>query len=371
MPQLTASRLHCVEPKGAASPRTAVVWAVLRQELDRASAPLTVLDVGGGTGGFAVPLATAGHRVTVVDASPDALAALTRRAAEAGVADRITAVQGDGDALGDLVEPDSADLVLCHSVLEVVDDPATVVKALADDAAAGRRGQRARRQPGRGRAAPGRSAGTSTRPPRCSPTRTAAPGGRDTPAPPLRRRPGRRAAGRRRPHRRADPRGTRRRRPGARSAAGERQTEALLAFELATAALPPYRDMATQLHLLARRPVSLFDRPSSRATATGSLADVMPRRTDARSACRTSRPARAGRRPARRRTPGRRPAGRRPRLAPARRWPPRTRRPSPTLGARHGAGADRRASRRPPRPAWSASAPASRPARTACSASSS
>ncbi|MBX7264703.1 methyltransferase domain-containing protein [Micromonospora sp. Llam7] len=114
------------------TPRTAVVWSVLRAELDRRpDAELTVLDVGGGTGGFAVPLALVGHRVTVVDASPDALAALSRRAAEAGVAERVRAVQGDGDALAGLVEPASVDLVLCHAVLEVVDDPVPVVSALA------------------------------------------------------------------------------------------------------------------------------------------------------------------------------------------------------------------------------------------------
>jgi S-adenosylmethionine-dependent methyltransferase len=113
-------------------PRTAVVWAALRRELDRHhGAPLTVLDAGGGTGGFAVPLAEAGHRVTVVDASPDALAALTRRAAEAGVADRVRALQGDADALAGYVEPARVDLVLCHSVLDVVDDPAGVVAAVA------------------------------------------------------------------------------------------------------------------------------------------------------------------------------------------------------------------------------------------------
>ena len=43
-------------------PRTAVVWAVLREELDRRGPGLVVVDVGGGTGGFAVPLAEAGHR---------------------------------------------------------------------------------------------------------------------------------------------------------------------------------------------------------------------------------------------------------------------------------------------------------------------
>ena len=112
--------------------RTAAVWAVLRRELERrGDRELTVLDVGGGTGGFAVPLALLGHRVTVVDASPDALAALTRRAADAGVADRVTAVQGDGDALAELVEARSVDLILCHAVLEVVDDPAGVVAAVA------------------------------------------------------------------------------------------------------------------------------------------------------------------------------------------------------------------------------------------------
>jgi S-adenosylmethionine-dependent methyltransferase len=115
-------------------PRTAAVWAVLHRELARARSAgtaLTVLDVGGGTGGFAVPLAEEGHRVTVVDASPDALAALTRRAHEARVADRVRAVQGDGDALAGLVEPGTVDLVLCHAVLEVVDDPAGVVAAVA------------------------------------------------------------------------------------------------------------------------------------------------------------------------------------------------------------------------------------------------
>jgi S-adenosylmethionine-dependent methyltransferase len=111
--------------------RTAAVWAVLRRELDRhPGQKLTVLDVGGGTGGFAVPLAELGHTVTVIDASPDALAALTRRAADAGVAGLVHAVQGDGDALAGLVEEGSADLVLCHAVLEFVDDPAGVVAAI-------------------------------------------------------------------------------------------------------------------------------------------------------------------------------------------------------------------------------------------------
>lgn len=85
---------------------------------------IRVLDLGGGTGGQAVRLATAGYRVTVVDPSPDALAALDRRSREAGVADTLTAIQGDAEGLGAVVGAGSVDIVLCHGVLEHVDDPA-------------------------------------------------------------------------------------------------------------------------------------------------------------------------------------------------------------------------------------------------------
>lgn len=116
--------------------RAVVVWDALDTLLDdlrerTGRNQLDVVDVGGGTGGFAVPLATAGHRVTVVDASPDALAALRRRAQEADATGRVTAVQADAAGLADAVGASSADLVLCHGVLEHVDDPAAVLAAVA------------------------------------------------------------------------------------------------------------------------------------------------------------------------------------------------------------------------------------------------
>src|SRR5438132_12339848 len=110
-PPARPSRLDAVDGMYG-GPRTAVVWAVLSRELARAAGQVHVVDVGGGTGGFAVPLAQAGHRVTVVDASPDALAALTRRAADAAVGAPINAVQGDVESLGAVVPAGNADLGL-------------------------------------------------------------------------------------------------------------------------------------------------------------------------------------------------------------------------------------------------------------------
>ena len=106
--------------------RTSVVWDALRPAL--AGAALDVLDIGGGTGGFAVRVAELGHRGTVVDPSPDALAALDRRARELGVA--VSGQQGDLSTLLDVTGPGAADLVLCHGVLEVVDDPAAALATL-------------------------------------------------------------------------------------------------------------------------------------------------------------------------------------------------------------------------------------------------
>ena len=109
------------------STRTAVVWSALEPTLG--SGPLDVLDIGGGTGGLAVRVGELGHQVTVVDPSPDALAALDRRAREHDV--EVAGRQGDLSSLLDVVDPESADLVLCHGVLEVVDDPAAALATLA------------------------------------------------------------------------------------------------------------------------------------------------------------------------------------------------------------------------------------------------
>jgi S-adenosylmethionine-dependent methyltransferase len=114
-------------------PRTAVVRDVLGAVIsglvaDTGRTRLDIVDAGGGTGGFAVPLAGLGHTVTVVDPSPDSLAAAQRRAAEIAVP--LQAIQGDVADLPGLLGEQGADLVLCHSVLEYVDAPAAAMAAI-------------------------------------------------------------------------------------------------------------------------------------------------------------------------------------------------------------------------------------------------
>ena len=116
------------------SVRFSLVWDVLcdvvaARVAETGRPELDIVDVGGGTGGLAVPFAALGHNVTVVDPSPDALAAAQRRAAESGA--RLTAVQGEAASLDSVAGPKAADLVICHNVLEYVDSPADAMTAIA------------------------------------------------------------------------------------------------------------------------------------------------------------------------------------------------------------------------------------------------
>ncbi|WP_298326790.1 methyltransferase domain-containing protein [Haloactinopolyspora sp.] len=117
-------------------PRTEAIWTQLNTAMARlcevsGRSRLDVVDLGGGSGTFAVPLAELGHRVTVVDPSPNALATLHRRASDAGVDAEVAGVQGDAAGLLSVVGANSADLVLCHGVLEVIDEPDSAMAGVA------------------------------------------------------------------------------------------------------------------------------------------------------------------------------------------------------------------------------------------------
>jgi 2-polyprenyl-3-methyl-5-hydroxy-6-metoxy-1,4-benzoquinol methylase len=78
----------------------------------------TVLDVGGGFGAVAVPVAEAGRQVTVVDPSGSMLEYLWRWAAEVGVSDRVAALHSRWED----AEVAPHDVVVCAHVLYPIED---------------------------------------------------------------------------------------------------------------------------------------------------------------------------------------------------------------------------------------------------------
>lgn len=89
---------------------------------------LRALDLGCGTGVAAVRLARLGIHVTLLDSSVTMLALAERTIVEAGVSDKITVKRGDAAQLADIFQTGSFDIILCHNLLEYVDDPGAVLR---------------------------------------------------------------------------------------------------------------------------------------------------------------------------------------------------------------------------------------------------
>lgn len=132
--RLTAWQAYCATPWGRI--RYAVVEHTLRREAEALAAALPperagvlrVLDVGGGDARDSLPLALAGHDVTVLDPSASWLAAARERAEAEGVA--LRTVEGDLASAAQSVGG-GWDLVLCHFVLHYLPDDAAPARALA------------------------------------------------------------------------------------------------------------------------------------------------------------------------------------------------------------------------------------------------
>jgi len=100
---------------------------------------LCALDLGCGTGALAIRLARLGMHVTLLDSSPAMLDIAQRTVREAGVSDKIALKHGDAAQLARLFRSGSFDVILCHNLLEYVDDPSAVLcsaaRALRDSSA--------------------------------------------------------------------------------------------------------------------------------------------------------------------------------------------------------------------------------------------
>src|SRR5215471_6237842 len=93
--------------------------------------PLRALDLGCGTGAAALHLAQLGFHVTLLDSSAEMLRIAGRAARDAGVSDKMALKDGDAAQSAHLFQPGSFDLILCHNLLEYVDDPLPVLSGAA------------------------------------------------------------------------------------------------------------------------------------------------------------------------------------------------------------------------------------------------
>lgn len=109
--------------------RLDLAFANVQEFLPQATQSLRALDVGCGTGALGVRLARLGVHVTLLDASQQMLEFAKCTAQEAGVTEKIALKQGDAGELANLFDAESFDVILCHNVLEFVDDPRAVLRS--------------------------------------------------------------------------------------------------------------------------------------------------------------------------------------------------------------------------------------------------
>jgi S-adenosylmethionine-dependent methyltransferase len=111
--------------------RLDLAFANLQEFLPHATRSLRALDLGCGTGTLAVRLARLGLHVTLLDASLAMLDFAERAAHKAGVTERIALKHGDATQFANLFDAEAFDVILCHNILEYVDDPCAVLRSAA------------------------------------------------------------------------------------------------------------------------------------------------------------------------------------------------------------------------------------------------
>jgi 2-polyprenyl-3-methyl-5-hydroxy-6-metoxy-1,4-benzoquinol methylase len=94
--------------------------------------PAAIVDVGGGAGRIAIPLAKKGYEVTILDPSEEALARAREALGREDVATgrRVRLAQGRGEEAPGLLGESTFDAATCHGVLPSVEDPEPLVRAL-------------------------------------------------------------------------------------------------------------------------------------------------------------------------------------------------------------------------------------------------
>lgn len=97
----------------------------------QANSSLRALDLGCGTGTNGLRLARLGFLVTLMDSSSAMLDIAKRAAQEAGITEKIEIKHGDAEQLAKFSQEEVFDVILCHNILEFVNDPAAVLSDVA------------------------------------------------------------------------------------------------------------------------------------------------------------------------------------------------------------------------------------------------
>jgi S-adenosylmethionine-dependent methyltransferase len=111
--------------------RLDLAFANLQEFLPRGMQPGCALDIGCGTGANALRLAQLGFHVTLLDSSSAMLDIAKRAVQQAGITDKIETKQGDADRITNLFREEKFDIILCHNILEFVEEPGAVLRAAA------------------------------------------------------------------------------------------------------------------------------------------------------------------------------------------------------------------------------------------------
>jgi S-adenosylmethionine-dependent methyltransferase len=104
----------------------------LGQHLGSLARSLKVLDAGGGTGSYALPLAQQGHWVCLLDFSAQMLAIAQQKAEQLdpSLLGRMDFRHAPVEEIPRLFHPEHFDLILCHTLLEYVSEPWEVLWSL-------------------------------------------------------------------------------------------------------------------------------------------------------------------------------------------------------------------------------------------------
>jgi S-adenosylmethionine-dependent methyltransferase len=111
--------------------RSELAWENLRRCLPRDASKRRALDVGGGTGFASLCLAEMGFEVVLLDSSEEMLGIAKRQAEADDMVAHVSLRHAEAGQLAELFAGDSFDVVVCHNLLEYVEDPSRTLCDIA------------------------------------------------------------------------------------------------------------------------------------------------------------------------------------------------------------------------------------------------